>query len=146
MLKVKRAPNIMSINVTDAIEIIKKKISINKISIACLDTQIELSHTQAQLNLLTVKIAREKRKLVEELNALFEKQAITFDPERQNKCMDLYKKLNALDNPTDEYRKLCELIDFNMKKMAEMTRQINTIESSIPQTQVVTNYKMNPQY
>jgi hypothetical protein len=129
---------------SDAYDLISKKILINKLSIKNLQAQIDYSHTSAQLQLLSVKLAREKIKLVKEMTPILEKQLTEFDETRQDQCVDLYDQINKIDNPTEEWRKLVKKLEKHQEEMCNLLPKIQQIEATIPPSLRVTNFRIKP--
>jgi hypothetical protein len=131
-----------SLKLSDAYELVSKKILINKMSIENLNNQIEFSTATMKMQAFIIRAARRKITLINSLNDILEKQLNEFDEFRQSQCIDIYKELNELDSPTDEYieqRAICKKCD---EAMLTLTPKIEYIERTIPNTLDVTNYKI----
>lgn len=126
----------------DAYELISKKILVNRMSVECLKSQIAYSHAVAKLQLLNVKVSRQKLELVEKLNKLLEPQLKEFDDLRQDECMELYHQLNELDQPSDDWKKICDEAEKHQKEMMTLVPRIRSIESTIPPQLMITNFRI----
>jgi hypothetical protein len=136
-------------NLTDAVDIMNKKIIVNNMSIECLQLQIKYSATIRNLQLIFAKKAQQKIDLVNKLNSVLSQQLATFDEIRQEEANELYKELNELDesdcgitNLINENKKIGEDVESLMIK-------IDAIEKTIPNNKMMTNFKVkfstNPQ-
>lgn len=132
------------VKISDAYELISKKILINKLSVENLNTQIKFSHTSAKLQLATVEMARKKLKLVKKLTPILEKQLSEFTEERQIKCVKIYNKINELDTPTDEFKELCNQLRSLEHEMMGLIKKLQYLEAQIPAEKVITNYNIKP--
>jgi hypothetical protein len=132
------------LEITDAYEIIRRKMLINRISKELLQTQIRFSHVSAQMQLQIVKISRAKIKLINKLDTIMEKQLTSFTKERQAECLELYNKLNELDTPTDQMKKWYSDLEQYKECMTNLLLKIQQIENQIPKNTTVTNYKIKP--
>jgi valyl-tRNA synthetase len=131
-----------AITYTDAYDLISKKILINKLSIENLNNQIEHSIIIKTIQDLIINIATEKKQLIIKLNNLLEMQLKEFTDIVQVECNDIYGYINELDEPTPEYIKYAKQLKELENKMQELNYKIQTIENTIPQTQLVTNYSI----
>ncbi len=133
------------IAITDAYDVMSKKILINRMSMECLQHQIAFSENSIKFQKLTKQVAEKKLKLINELNTLFEKQLSTFDELRHKECMLIYDEINELDTPTAEHNKLINELKKHEEAMFSLMPKIQHIESTIPNEQSITNYAIkNP--
>ena len=93
---------------TDAYDLMSKKIIINKMSIENLNNQISFSESSIQLQTMAISIAKKKVELIERLNEIFEQQLKEFCPVRQQDCQNLYDEINELDEMPAAYNKLLQ--------------------------------------
>ena len=76
------------------------------------------------------------------LNALLEPQLLEFTEERQMQCVEVYKKINKLDQPTKLYNKLCKDLNMFDNTMANLMNRIHFLKASIPEKMRITNYNI----
>jgi valyl-tRNA synthetase len=133
----------MSLKVSDAYELVSKKILVNKMSVENLKNQIDFSTKFIKFQVENAKIAHAKIKLVKSLNNILENQLREFTPERQEACMDLYNQINAFDLPTTDHCKMLSDCHDCERRMIELQEKIAYIESTMPNEQLVTNYNVN---
>lgn len=131
-----------TITLTDAKDLVSKKILINKMSIDNLKTQIEFAKAAIKLQYLTSEAARKKIPLVEQLNEIFEKQLIEFTEERQLQCNELYEQINAIDQPTEEYLVVLNTLEKKEEEMLNLMPKIQYLESQLPSQQEIDVYKI----
>ncbi len=130
--------------INDASELITKKILVNRMSIECLEMQKEHIRSEMEIKRMNHSIAKQKIKLIEQLNSILEKQINEFDEIRQEECKYLTEDINALDRPTVEYNELLRKIHDLEHQMTTLVGKINYINQSIPETFTVTNYRVKP--
>jgi hypothetical protein len=130
------------VSLTDAVEIMNRKITINNISIDCLQMQIKYATNDRAIQLLFAKKAQKKIDLIHNLNTVLSKQLAEFDEIRQEESNEIYKDLNDIDEPDEEIYKLIQ----ENKKIAEnvesLMLKINSIEKTIPDNKMMTNFKV----
>ncbi len=131
-------------NISDAQTIIQKKIVINRMAIENMNHQIQYCNAIARIQLLTIKLLKEKIKLLNQINPVLEQQITNFTLERQQMCHDTYALINDMDDMTNntEYMNLCRIVSNMNDKMESLTKKIKTIEDTIPNQQVITNYRV----
>jgi hypothetical protein len=129
-------------SITDAHDIISKKILINRMSITNLETQFKFSQESAKLQVLTMKITEKKLKIIKELNIILENQLNEFDEKRQEDCLQLYKKINTLDTPTPIHINLCKKLNQYEQEMLTLMPKIQYLEQTIPDEKLITNYNI----
>lgn len=132
-------------SVTDAHDIISKKILINRMSIKGLLIQGKLSKAKIDIEKIIYESCREKIKLIRELNEVFEKQLSEFCEIRQEECKNYYDDIAVLDKDLLENSKLMELFKDCKKyesELIDLGNRISYIESTIPSEKLVTNYKV----
>ena len=132
-----------TLSFSDAHDLVSKKMLINKIAIENIAAQVAYCKADQQRHNIIIDVCRQKALLLNELNNILEQQLKSFDEFRQNQCLEIYKEINALDEPTGdyiEYSKACEEAD---NKLSTGMMQAASIESTIPDTLCVTNYKIS---
>lgn len=129
-----------AITLHDAQELLRRKLLINKMSVACLTHQIEYSKQCAVLQVMTMKDAMKKLIHVKKLNTITEKQLSEFTQERQDECAVIYVKINALDTPSDKHKLLIKKLDSARESMCTLMAKIQHLESNMPASQLVTNF------
>jgi len=132
------------ITLNDAQELLKRKLLINKMSAECIKYQLEYSKNSAMLQVLTMKTAEDKLKLIEELNIITEKQLGEFTQERQDECKEIYIQINVLDTQTPRFRELVARLDTAQEKMCALMPKIAHLEAQMPPSQLVTNFHIKP--
>jgi hypothetical protein len=132
--------NPITLKVSDAYDLISKKILINRISIESLEMQLKFSIASMKYQKLIASNAHAKIKLVKKLNEVLESQLKEFTAERQEQCMHLYKEINDLDKPTPEYISNYNECKDLEDKIIELIRKVEYLESTIPDSQDVNNY------
>jgi hypothetical protein len=130
--------------VTDAYELMSKKILINKISIASLQEQIAMADLSIKLQALHKDLAQRKIEIAQYLNGVLEQQLTEFTAERQEECLHLYRELNELDDHTLEYKRLVRELDERQQKILNYVRDIDGLERTIPNERLVTNFRVKP--
>jgi hypothetical protein len=86
---------------TDAYELVSKKILINRMSLENLDIQIKYANDVMKLQAYTIRSAKAKKKLIEELNPILEKQLKEFCEIRQQECKNIIDNINDIDECPD---------------------------------------------
>ena len=132
----------MSLKLTDAYELITRKILINKMSVENLEHHSEFYKANIKMLVINMKIAEKKVELINQLNTLLEQQLSEFSAERQKDCMKLYIQINSLDRPTKQYKKINKDLTRHQDKMLELIPKIQYIESTIPAEKNITNYNI----
>lgn len=125
---------------TDAYELISKKILINRLSLENLRYQIKYCQFFRKIQDATEQLANKKIQLVEQLNNIFEQQLKEFTSDNQELCLSIYRQINELDTPTDEFKHKCSILETTRGQMEDLITRIQHIESTIPNEQIVTNY------
>ena len=129
-------------NLTDAVEIMNRKITVNNMSIDCLQKQVKYSENVCALQILFANKAQQKIELVNKLNHVLSQQLATFDEIRQDEVNELYKELNDLDGPDSSITALINVnkdLEYNVENLMN---KINTIEKTIPDNKMMTNFKV----
>ncbi len=131
-------------NISDAQTIIQKKIVVNRMAIENMGHQIQYCNAIARIQLLTIKLLKEKIKLLNQINPILEQQISNFTLERQQMCHDTYALINDMDNMSEntEYMNLCRIVKNTNDKMETLMGKIKAIEDTIPNQQIITNYKI----
>lgn len=127
-------------SISDAYDIMSKKILINKMSLECLKHQVDFSENSIKLQTLSKETALKKIKLIEELTTLFEKQLSNFDELRHKECMLIYDEINDLDSQTDEQKRLVSKLQTHENAIFTLMPKIQHIENTIPNERMLTNY------
>jgi len=130
------------LTVTDAHDLVSKKILINRMSAESLRHQIECSKASIKLHAIIARLATKKLELIEKLTVVLERQLSNFDDLRQEECQDLYKYINELDEPAPEHLALLKTVRDHDQAMLTLLPKIQHIESTIPKELTVTNYKI----
>jgi hypothetical protein len=131
------------ISYTDAYQLVSKKILIGKMSLQCIDKQIEFATYSKKIQDMSIEIGIKKKALVEKLNTILEQQLREFTEERQKECAAIYCEINYLEDPKPEYIKYCRLMDKISDDLANLLLNIESIEKTIPEEQLITNYKIS---
>jgi hypothetical protein len=127
---------------SDAYDLVSKKILINKIAIDNINTQIQYCIADQKRHDIIIDVCKQKNTLLVELNTILELQLKSFDEFRQNQCLEIYKEMNALDEPVNEYIEYSKECRNAEHKLNDGVLRINAIEATIPDTMCVTNYKI----
>ena len=127
---------------SDVYKIMENKILIGKLSIECLNKQLMLNSYLLRIKLHENAIIKEKVKIVNELNSIFEKQMSNFDEVRNLETIDLYMEMNKLDDAPVEIQVLIKKSEEIAGEINHISQKIQFIESKIPAQKIVTNYKI----
>jgi hypothetical protein len=133
-----------AITLNDAYELLKRKLLINKMSLSSLEAQMIYSKEACILQVLTMKDAEKKIKLVIELNEITENQLNDFTQERQDRCQELYHEINVIDTPTKKFLDTVKRLDEYQQTMLNLMPKIQYLESMMPSQQLVTNFHIKP--
>jgi DNA-directed RNA polymerase beta subunit len=132
-----------TLSFSDAYDLVSKKMLINKIAIDNIAAQIQYCKADQSRHEIIIDICTQKSRLLVELNNILEQQLKSFDEFRQNQCLEIYKEINALDEPSSEYIQLSKVCEAADNKLSTGMMQASAIESTIPDTMCVTNYKVS---
>ena len=132
-----------TLSFSDAYDLVSKKILINKIAIDNIAAQVQYCKADQTRHEIIINACTQKSALLVELNSILEQQLKSFDEFRQKQCLEIYKEINALDEPTDEYIQLSKACEASDRKLSTGMMQAAKIESTIPDTMCVTNYKIS---
>jgi len=131
-----------TLSFSDAYDLISKKMIINKIAISNMEQQVKISTADQQRHIIIIDVCKQKTQLLNELNNILEQQLKSFDEFRQKQCLEIYKEIDALDEPIAEYVELCNVCQAAERKLNDGIMQATAIESTIPDSMCVTNYKI----
>jgi len=124
----------------NAYDLVSKKIIICKMSSENLSLQMEYADASIKIQQLAVDIAKRKRELIADLEALLYKQLTDFDKSRNEECAYLYNLLNELDIPSAEFKALEQTLDKKRDEVIDLSQRILYMESTIPNEVLITNY------
>lgn len=128
---------------TDAYELVSKKILINRMSLENLDIQIKYSTDVMKLQAFTIRSAKAKKKLIEELNPILEKQLKEFCEIRQQECKNIIDNINNIDDcPDVDYYPTLQSCEKHKNQLIELSNKIQHLYKTIPNELDVTNYKI----
>ena len=126
--------------VNNAAEILQKKIKANDIAIQILNLDKYKYAARRSADLASMQTCDEKIKLVAELNAELSKQLKDMTNWREDYCQNLVNQLNELDL-SETHAELYERIHKYDPQIQTLMNQRDTIESSIPSTADITQFK-----
>jgi hypothetical protein len=128
---------------TDAYELVSKKILINRMSLENLDIQIKYANDVMKLQAYTIRSAKAKKKLIEELNPILEKQLKEFCEIRQQECKNIIDNINDIDEcPDVDYFPTLKSCEKNKNQLIDLSNKIQHLYKTIPNELDVTNYKI----
>lgn len=139
----KPVPKEISISLSDAYNLITRKIIMNNMSKDCLTKQIEYSGLSVKMQKHFYSIYKQKIEYIDQINTLYEHQLSDYTEERQNIINTITDKINELDAPN--YNK--ELVGLLKKHrdlesdITSMIQRIQNMESTIPETQSINKVK-----
>lgn len=133
-----------SLSLSDAHDLVSKKILISNMAIENLNYQIKFSTAMRKFQLLSAVIAQKKIVLITRLNDILNKQLNEFCEIRQEECKNIYDEINQLDTPTSEMLSAINDCRKYEEDMLTLMPKIQYIESTIPPQLNVTNYKIKP--
>lgn len=131
-----------TIKISDAYELMSKKILIARMSIELAKNQILLSEASIKIQQHAINVSKERIKLLEKVCPILEKQLSEFDEIRHQECVDIYGYIDELDEYSPEITKAFKDCDKYNEEMRNLYPKIQHIESTIPTTKEVTNYKI----
>lgn len=132
-----------SLLLSDAHDLISKKILINNMSIQLAKHQMLYSASAIKMQQYAINISKERTKLLKQVNELMEKQLNEFDETRHKECMDIYGYIDDLEKSDDVYKKCIEECNKHEEAIKNLIPSIDAIEKTIPNEQVITNYKIS---
>ena len=132
-----------SITISDAYDLIAKKILIGKMSAQLSKYQMLYSESSMKVQQHAIDISKERIKLLNQLNDILEQQLNEFDDIRHQECVDIYGYIDELDKPNDAYNAAIDSCLKYEELMKNLIPKIDAIESTIPATQLITNYKIS---
>lgn len=130
------------IKTSNAAEIVKKDINICKLSKKILDKQIEYHHKMAFLQLEFVKVAKEKRKSIMEMEKLLQLQVNEFTSEKYLMYMQIQAEIRSHEIPTEKIKMLMREVAICAKQIETWKIEIDQIRKSTPVVRKINNYKL----
>ena len=124
----------------DAMDIIKRKILLNKMLMQNLATNEKLLNANIRLLRTDMKISKKKRLCLEELNGLLEAQLLSFHDIRQRQCAKKHLEYLKLDVPDDKYTRLLKLSEKYKNQILELYNKVTTFKNLIPKEVDIENY------
>lgn len=124
----------------DTFDLMRRKIIINRMSVATFDKQLEYFDTVDKFQNINRVVALKKKALVEQLEPLFTAQMSNMTKERQDEITRLYGEINACDVPTEEFIATAKKLEKLSLDMKEMYAKIQELEATIPMDKIMTQY------
>lgn len=127
---------------TTAMEIIKKRILINKVQAEIARQQVMYSEANCRFQNIIIDISKKRIEYINKLNQILEKQLTEYTEERQAACDVIH---TDMDNLTEEMASRKKELDTMAQCEETMNKLISNcayLESTMPQSQLITNVKI----
>ena len=130
------------IKFSNAYDIIKQKILINKIYSEIARLQIVYNTALMEIQRYTIDISKKRIELIAQLNSIYEKQLTEFTELRQEECNLIISSIDDLSEPNPHCEELVKRCQVAQDSINSLFGKALYLEQQIPKETEVTNYKL----
>lgn len=128
-------------DLSTAFELMRKKIYCNELYKKSYIIGIETQKHIMEINKKTMENLEYKIRLVDELNDTYKAQMTRFEPSRQDQSLEICKQLNDVDDDDVIKEIKCKIAVLKASN-DKICQEIKEIEATIPDQQLITNFKI----